>query len=301
MPNLYNHSEPGCQSTVLFGTLPLVLTYLSFVHEINPSFDVFNIFIVIIWRTVQEFVWVSFENTSFLCFDTLFGWLLAFPSSNLPPPPKKKNWSKNNRKISITKEICITIDSPKKSLEESQTPRQVVYLKISLRNRVNLWNFWRQVPVIMECHSPPDIDKNGYNVWIGLKLCDFEDCTLQLRFYEISAELIIFGLQYSASNFGNPPLWTSLWRFVNGSIGILHLVDVITFPTQLNNFHWRHSIDVISRKLLCFRWRISHQDLSMVGKKTYLGLQWWFKSLTAEGNKLCFKNEPKAGDRRDQM
>ena len=29
-------------------TLLLVLTYLSFVQEINPSFDVFNIFIVII-------------------------------------------------------------------------------------------------------------------------------------------------------------------------------------------------------------------------------------------------------------
>ena len=37
-----------CLFTVLFGTLPLVLTYLSFVQEINPSFDVFNIFIVII-------------------------------------------------------------------------------------------------------------------------------------------------------------------------------------------------------------------------------------------------------------
>ena len=44
----YDHSEPGCLFTVLFGTLPLVLTYLSFVQEINPSFDVFNIFIVII-------------------------------------------------------------------------------------------------------------------------------------------------------------------------------------------------------------------------------------------------------------
>ena len=33
---------------VLFGTLPLVLTYLSFVQEANPSFDVFNIFKVLI-------------------------------------------------------------------------------------------------------------------------------------------------------------------------------------------------------------------------------------------------------------
>ena len=48
VPNLYDHSEPGCLFTVLFGTLPLVLTYLSFVQEINPSFDVFNIFKVLI-------------------------------------------------------------------------------------------------------------------------------------------------------------------------------------------------------------------------------------------------------------
>ena len=32
---------------VLFGTLPLVLTYLSFVQEINLSFDIFNIFKVL--------------------------------------------------------------------------------------------------------------------------------------------------------------------------------------------------------------------------------------------------------------
>ena len=48
VPNLYDHSEPGCLFTVLSGTLPLVLTYLSFVQEINPSFDVFNIFKVLI-------------------------------------------------------------------------------------------------------------------------------------------------------------------------------------------------------------------------------------------------------------
>ena len=42
--NLYDHSEPGCLFVVLIGTLPLVLTYLSFVQENNPSFDVFNIF-----------------------------------------------------------------------------------------------------------------------------------------------------------------------------------------------------------------------------------------------------------------
>ena len=113
---LYDHSELGCLFTVLFVTLPLVLTYLSFVQEINPSFDVFNIFKVLIWHTVQEFVRVSFENNSFLCFDTLFCWLLSFPSSNLPIP--QKSWFENNRKISVR------IDSPpKKSLKESQTPR----------------------------------------------------------------------------------------------------------------------------------------------------------------------------------
>ena len=37
-----------------------------------------------------------------------------------------------------------------------------------------------------------------------------------LWFYEISVELTIFRLQYSASDFGNPPLWTSLCRFGNG-------------------------------------------------------------------------------------
>ena len=75
---------------------PIGFNYLSFVQEINPSFDVFNIFKVLIWHTVQEFVRVSFKNNSFLYFDTLFRWLLSFPSSNLPrefaPPPKKLVW-----------------------------------------------------------------------------------------------------------------------------------------------------------------------------------------------------------------
>ena len=112
--------------------------FLSFVQEINPSFDVFNIFIVVISHTVQEFVRVSFENSSSLCFDTLF--LQAICPRILPLPPKTIGLItiENNRKISITKEICITIDFPKKSPEESQTPRQGVNLKISLRNRVTL-------------------------------------------------------------------------------------------------------------------------------------------------------------------
>ena len=46
--------------------------FQSFFHEINPSFDVFSIFKVLIRHTVHEFVRVSFENNSFLCFDTLF-------------------------------------------------------------------------------------------------------------------------------------------------------------------------------------------------------------------------------------
>ena len=81
-------SKTGCQICTITpspGALPLVLTYFSFAQEINPSFDVFNIFIVTMWHTVEEFVRVSFENNSFLCFDTLCGWLLAFPSSILPP------------------------------------------------------------------------------------------------------------------------------------------------------------------------------------------------------------------------
>ena len=52
-----DHSEPGCPPA----------GYLSFALEINPSFDVFNIFIVTMCHTVQEFVGVSFENNSFLC------------------------------------------------------------------------------------------------------------------------------------------------------------------------------------------------------------------------------------------
>ena len=127
---------------VLFGTLTLVLTCLLFVQEINPSFDVFNIFIVIFRHTVQEFVRVSFENNYFLQFFCVLihcsadCWL--FPQA-ICPSPKTIGFKtiENNRKISITKEICITID-PQKSSEESQTPRQGVCLKISLRNRVTL-------------------------------------------------------------------------------------------------------------------------------------------------------------------
>ena len=66
-----------------------------------------------------------------------------------------------------------------------------------------------------------DIFQNRYNFLIGLRLCDLEICTLWLRFYEISVELTIFRLQDSATNPGNPPLWTSPWRFGNGSIKLV--------------------------------------------------------------------------------
>ena len=49
-------------------------------------------------------------------------WLSSTGGQGSKLPPPKKNWSENNRKISITKEICIKIDfAPlKKFLEESQ-------------------------------------------------------------------------------------------------------------------------------------------------------------------------------------
>ena len=37
-------------------------------------------------------------------------------------------------------------------------------------------------------------------------------------FTQILIDLTAFWLQYSTSDFENPPLWTSLWRFVKGSI-----------------------------------------------------------------------------------
>ena len=78
--------------------------------------------------------------------------------------------------------------------------------------------------------------------WL-LRLCDLKDCTLQLRFYEISVELIIFGLQHSASNFGNPPLWTSLWRLVNGSISSW-LMSIFIWSKRTMTL-WGFSYDVI--------------------------------------------------------
>ena len=58
-----------------------------------------------------------------------------------------------------------------------------------------------------------DIVKNCHNFGTDLRLCDLQGLylvTKLIRFYEISVELMIFGLQYSVPNFGNPPLWTSL-------------------------------------------------------------------------------------------
>ena len=114
-----------------------------------------------------------------------------------------------------------------------------------------------------------DIVKNRYKFWIGLRLCDLEDHTLQLRFHEISVELIIFWLQYSASNFGNPPLWTSLWRFVNGSVACLNwpvLIKMKVLPLSrtlwkqkhavwkktLCHCFWEHYMNILVRIILCY-------------------------------------------------
>ena len=59
-----------CHSTVWHP--PIGFNLFVFCPGNYPSFDIFNIFKVLIWHTVQEFLRVSFENNSFLCFDTLF-------------------------------------------------------------------------------------------------------------------------------------------------------------------------------------------------------------------------------------
>ena len=118
---------------------PVGFKYLSFVQEINPSFDVFNIFVVINGIQYKNLLRFPLKTTHFCVLIHCSADCWLFPQA-LPLPPKKiaLKTTENSRKISITKEICITIDSPKRSLEESQTPRQGVYLKISLRNRVTL-------------------------------------------------------------------------------------------------------------------------------------------------------------------
>ena len=85
--------------------------------------------------------WTLFEERSYISIEQLLSvfWCIVrltpgFPSSSLPP----KILLKHNRKISITKEICITIDSPlKKFLEE----RKADSLKILVAGT--------------ECHYPP--------------------------------------------------------------------------------------------------------------------------------------------------
>ena len=51
----------------------------------------------------------------------------AICPGNLPLP--QKNWFENNRKISITKEICITIDSPDKIPERKSNTEAVCIFK----------------------------------------------------------------------------------------------------------------------------------------------------------------------------
>ena len=56
----------------------------------------------------------------------------AVPLETFAPPPE--NWSENNRKISIAKEICITIDfaPQKKFLEESQNDNLYIITSLIL-------------------------------------------------------------------------------------------------------------------------------------------------------------------------
>ena len=56
-----------------------------------------------------------------------------------------------------------------------------------------------------------DTSTNCNNFQFTWNFVIWRDCTIFINFK-------IFWLQYSTSNFGNPPLWTSLWRFVKGSI-----------------------------------------------------------------------------------
>ena len=100
-------------STVLFGTLPLVLTCLSFVQEINPSFYVFNVFIVINGIQYKNLLGFPLKTTHFCVLIHCSADCWLFIQAICPSPQKiALKTIENNRKISITKEICITIDSP---------------------------------------------------------------------------------------------------------------------------------------------------------------------------------------------
>ena len=91
MPILYDLSEPGCLFTVQFGTLALVLTYLSFVQEINPSFDVFNMFIVINGIQYKNLSGFPLKTTHFYVLIYIVRLTAGFSFKEFaPPPPPKK-------------------------------------------------------------------------------------------------------------------------------------------------------------------------------------------------------------------
>ena len=70
----------------------------------------------------------------------------------------------------------------------------------------------------------------------------FGNFTLYLRFYRIliMIDFTVFWQQYSIKNFGNPPLWTSLWRFLKGSI-MLKQKRKIT-----NQWNWKELCKLIA-------------------------------------------------------
>ena len=72
------------------------------------------------------------------------------------PPPKTIGFKtiESNRKISITKEICITIDPPKIPGRKPDSEAGCIFENFTLKQGNSL-KPWRQVPVIMECHYPP--------------------------------------------------------------------------------------------------------------------------------------------------
>ena len=82
--------EPGCLFTVLFGTLSFVLTYLCFVQEINISFDVFNIFIVITDIQYKNLLGFPLKTTHFCVLIHCWADCWLFPQAICPPPPQKK-------------------------------------------------------------------------------------------------------------------------------------------------------------------------------------------------------------------
>ena len=71
------------------------------------------------------------------------------------------------------------------------------------------------------------------------------------KVYLILTGLTLFWLQYSTSVFANPPLWTSLWRFVKRSIW-----KILKFYLQKRHLSNCHQNTFISywTKLACISW-----------------------------------------------